>query len=450
MTTQAASGSGNARRQTHGLERSLPLTRLPGMIVGGERSDDDVMLLEDLPLGKFSPAIVERVLQPAANSMVESVVDDLDNWFTTSIRGGALEKNIRAAVQDAIEQFATAVAHGRPVLDRTLFRGLGRKHARAGLPLEELTGLFTRGGLACWRTVLGLHRSGDLPEELLEPSSEVVFVFAHELCASAVEGYIEAISTAGTAVRSQRVELVRRLLDETPPERAASQAQARAVGWELPDWLAVAVTSPDARVTGAKNWPDDVLGAPHGARWCLLLPAQDDEVTVPSLSAGLTLAIGPVVPWDEAHQSLDVAEDLLAMASTGAIAADHVLRATDHAADLVIARDPVVADDLVRSLLGPLIDLPEQRRVPLLETLSAWVLQPGHHTVLADELHVSVRTVRYRVDRLRELLGDVIDDPTQRLALGLAVRAFECAEPTRVIILDDVDVPAGAAAEPGP
>lgn len=446
MSAQASIGSGNARTRTHGLERSLPLTRLPGMILDGER-DDDVALLEGLPLDRFSPAIVEQVLQPASDSMVEAVVDDLDGWFTTSIRGGALERNIRAAVQDAIEQFGAAVARGRPVLDRTLFREFGRKHARSGLPLEDLTGLFTRGGLACWRTVLGLHRSGDLPDELLEPSSEVVFVFAQELCASAVEGYVEAVSTAGVAVRSQRVELVRRLLDEEPPERAAAAAQARAVGWELPDWLAVAVTSPDTRLTGATTWPEEMLGSPHGARWCLLLPAQETEVVTPALPDGVRLAVGPAVAWDEAHRSLAVAEDLLSLATTGVITADGVVRATDHAPELVIARDPVIAEDLVGRLLGPLLDLPEQRRCAMLETLAAWVVQPGHHTALAEQLHISVRTVRYRVDRLRELLGGVVDDPDQRLALGLAVRALECVEPIKVIVLDDADAPVGAGSD---
>lgn len=443
MPAQTSTGSGDARMRAHGLERSLPLTRLPGMILNGER-DGDVSLLEDLPLGRFSPAIIDQVLQPAADSMIEAVVDELDGWFTVSIRGSAFERNVRTAVQDAIEQFGAAVARGRPVLDRTLFREFGRKHARAGLPLVDLTGLFTRGGLACWRTVLGLHRSGDLPDELLEPSSEVVFVFAQELCASAIEGYVEAVSTAGVAVRSQGVELVRRLLGETPPERAAAASQARAVGWELPDWLAVAVTSPDTRLTGATTWPEDVLGSPHGARWCLLLPAHESQVAPPPLPEGVRLAIGPAVPWDEAHRSLAIAEDLLSLASSGAIAADDVVRTTDHAPDLVIARDPVIADDLVGSLLGPLLDLPEQRRRAMLETLAAWVAQPGHHTALAEELHVSVRTVRYRVDRLRELLGDVVDDPDQRLALGLAVRALERADPVKVIVLDDVEEPAGA------
>lgn len=416
------------------------MTRLPGMIAHDECSD--VALLDDLPLGSFSPALIDRVLRPAVATMIETVVDELERWYAVSIRGGPLEHNIRAAVEDAVEQFTAAVVQGRPELDRTLFRDLGRKHARAGLPLEELTALFTRGGLACWHTVLELHRSGGLPDDLLEPSSEVVFIFAQELCSSAVEGYVEAVSTSGTAVRSQRVELVRRLLDEAPPERAAAATQARAVGWQLPEWLAVGVTSPDARLSGTTNWPDEVLGAPHGARWCLLLPADQGVVAEPPLPDGVELAIGPVVPWDDARRSLAAAEDLVALASSGVIAREPILRATDHAPDLVLAREPVLADDLVRSLLGPLLDLPDHRRAPLLETLAAWVVQPGHHTVLAQDLHVSVRTVRYRIDRLRELLGEVVDDPDQRLALGLAVRALESAEPIELIVLDDATAPA--------
>ena len=426
-----------ARHATLSLERSLPLTRLPALLAD-QGHDGDVVLLDGLPFHRFSPAMVDQVLRPAIDEIVDGVVAEIDQWFDAPIRGGSLERNIRLAADNALRQFLEAVASGRAQLDRSLFRDLGRKHARVGFPLSELTGIFNRGGLACWRGMLRLHRSGELPDDLLEPASEIVFVFAQELCAAAVEGYTEALGSAGTAVRSQRVELVRLLVSGDPPELSEAQVKAEAVGWPLPRRLAVAVTTPRDDVGREFSWPREVLGAPHGTQWCLLLPADGDTVRVPDLPKQARVAVGPVVDWTEARTSLEVAEHLLALASDGVVAAPGpVLHAGAFGADLALARDPAIAQEMVRTYLGPLLEMPEHRRCPLLETIAAWVRRPGQHTAIAEELCVSVRTVRYRMDRLREVLGDLVDDVDQRLELALAIRALDSCDEPRVIVLDE-------------
>jgi DNA-binding PucR family transcriptional regulator len=58
-----------------------------------------------------------------------------------------------------------------------------------------------------------------------------------------------------------------------------------------------------------------------------------------------------------------------------------------------------------------------------METLRAWLDAHGEARPAADRLHVHVQTVRYRLDRLRELMGDAaLDDPERRLELALALR----------------------------
>ena len=438
MVTGTSSIPAHTRHATLGLERSLPLTRLPALLAQGDH--DDVVPLDALPFHRFSPAMVDQVLRPAIDEIVEEVVAEIDKWFEAPIRGGSLERNIRLAADSALRQFLEAVASGRPQLDRSLFRDLGRKHARVGFPLSELTGIFNRGGLACWRGMLRLHRSGELSDDLLEPASEIVFAFAQELCAAAVEGYTEALGSSGTAVRSQRVELVRLLISGDPPELSEVHVKAEAVGWSLPMRLAVAVTTPRNEGSREISWPREVLGAPHGTQWCLLLPADEDRVRPPDLPKGVKLAVGPIVDWTDARTSLEVAEQLLALAVDDVVDADgSVLYAGAFAAALALARDPAMAEEMVRTYLGPLLELPEHRCLPLLETVAAWVRRPGQHTAIGDELHVSVRTVRYRMDRVREVLGDLVDDPEQRLELALAIRALEGMERPQVIVLDDVE-----------
>jgi DNA-binding PucR family transcriptional regulator len=82
-----------------------------------------------------------------------------------------------------------------------------------------------------------------------------------------------------------------------------------------------------------------------------------------------------------------------------------------------------MARALVAQHLSALDGLPEAERERLLETLDAWLAHQRHTPRIAAELHVHPQTVRYRIGKLRELLGDAIDTPDGRFELELAVRA---------------------------
>jgi DNA-binding PucR family transcriptional regulator len=58
----------------------------------------------------------------------------------------------------------------------------------------------------------------------------------------------------------------------------------------------------------------------------------------------------------------------------------------------------------------------------LTETLQAWLLHLGRRAEVADALHVHPQTVRYRMDQIRELYGDRLEDPAvvQQLVIALA------------------------------
>ena len=55
-------------------------------------------------------------------------------------------------------------------------------------------------------------------------------------------------------------------------------------------------------------------------------------------------------------------------------------------------------------------------------TLRAWLDHQGEASRAAAELHVHPQTVRYRLARLRELLGGALDTPAGRFELALALR----------------------------
>ena len=60
------------------------------------------------------------------------------------------------------------------------------------------------------------------------------------------------------------------------------------------------------------------------------------------------------------------------------------------------------------------------------ETALAYVRHGGNAVAMAAELHVHPQTARYRIARLRELLGEQLDDPDARFELELALVRAGC------------------------
>lgn len=379
-------------------------------------------VLDDLP--GFSRRGLDELLRPGMAAFVERVVDELDRVMAITVRGGPIETEVRRATEHAVRQFALAVESGSSRFDTRLYRELGRRHARAGWPMDELTAMITRGGRACLRILVDLAEAGDLDIELVGPASEVVLTLTSTVMAAAVDGYAEAGASGPSRLRSRRLALVRRLLRVAELEAdvvSSLPAEAADLGWTLPERVVVGITTPGGDLSA--SLPPQALLVSDGARQLLVAPADDASTTALTVPAGATLALGPPVSWREAGDSAALAGELLALVADGRVLAGGTVRCDDHAAELLLASRSSLADALRRRWLAPLLELPVARREPLLETLAAWLELPGQYTSLAERLHVHVRTVRYRVDRLRVLLGPVVDDPSRRLELSLSLRA---------------------------
>jgi sugar diacid utilization regulator len=121
---------------------------------------------------------------------------------------------------------------------------------------------------------------------------------------------------------------------------------------------------------------------------------------------------GVVRSYDEAAEALDVAQRLGL--------ADPVVSAGDLLIYQVLLRDRAAITDLVRTLLTPLARA-RGGAGPLVATLAAYYARGGVATAAAQDLHLSVRTVTYRLARVRELTGRDPARPADALALQVAV-----------------------------
>ncbi|MER5320051.1 PucR family transcriptional regulator [Streptosporangium roseum] len=121
---------------------------------------------------------------------------------------------------------------------------------------------------------------------------------------------------------------------------------------------------------------------------------------------------GVVTSYREAANAIELGDRLGLRAS--------VLKASDLLVFPVLLRDRAAIEDLVTTVLSPLLDArggPE----PLLGTLEAVFASQGNQTAAARRLGVSTRAVTYRLERIRRLTGFSPDDPTQRFTLETAV-----------------------------
>jgi DNA-binding PucR family transcriptional regulator len=90
--------------------------------------------------------------------------------------------------------------------------------------------------------------------------------------------------------------------------------------------------------------------------------------------------------------------------------------------------DPGLIDELTRQRLGWLASMSESKRMALAETLRVWLESWSTAAEVGGRLHVHPQTVRYRLNQLKESLGERLTDPEARFGLELALRARRLRE----------------------
>jgi purine catabolism regulator len=176
---------------------------------------------------------------------------------------------------------------------------------------------------------------------------------------------------------------------------------------------------------------------------CVVVHLDDEADAVAAADAVLERLIGAAgVPWAASHLVAGAARPrttLLSLADAFREAALSVLTSprvraqavrVEHFADLGAARlaanvgDSDVLEKMALDVLGPLADPAQAGDGELLETLAVLLDHNMSIASTAAELFFHYNTVRHRLGRLRELLGDRLATPEGRTSLALAVAAL--------------------------
>lgn len=337
---------------------------------------------------------------------------------------GAFGRGLRVGVEAALAHFVAEIEAGDRVPRADVYLGLGRGEYRAGRSLEALLSAYRLGARVAWRRFAAAVRTAGLDHDVLVAVAESIFAYIDELSAESAEGFALEQSAAAGAVQLRRRRLARLLLSAPDAEPDVVEAAARDAGWRLPQALAVLLVVGDGREAVARRL-SDVAADPREDELVLLVPDPDGPGRHEELrraTEGELAALGPTVAWPDAPLSLARARAALALARAGAVEAGGLVVAADHGPALLLSSDPRLVEDLIRDRLAPLDALAPAARERLTSTLAAWLAEQGRLGPVAARLGVHPQTVRYRLGRLREVLGPALDDPDARFELDLALR----------------------------
>ncbi|HYY83852.1 MAG TPA: helix-turn-helix domain-containing protein, partial [Beijerinckiaceae bacterium] len=299
---------------------------------------------------------------------------------------------------------------------------------RQGRTLDSLQSAYRVGARVAWRRVAEAARRSDLDPETISLLAESIFAYIEELSADSVEGYSEARSRLEGERRRRRRELVTLLVRDPPAAETDLRAASEAAGWRVPR-TAAALACDEGRLERlAGRLPTDAVTAAIDGVGCAIIPDPDGpgrraETDVAVERAKLRAVLGPTGSPSTLAASWSLARATLRAVEAGAIEASALVRVEDALTDLLLFENGALVGRLAARRLAALDALTPKARRRMEETALAYVQQQGNAAAMARALGLHAQTARYRLSRLRELLGDALDDPDGRFELELALRA---------------------------
>jgi sugar diacid utilization regulator len=377
---------------------------------------------------------------------------------------GAVGASAAAATQapadllgEYLPMLADAAIHGRrpDPWELDAVRELGRRAAAQGVGARRAVDLYLSAAWRLWRQLPVVARSAD-PEKVRK-AAEAVLRVLDDAVGVLVDGHQSERRDMIRREEALRREFVDDLLrGDADVSRMVERAEPFGIDLGKPHHVAlVAPREDDVAVDRAaivleravvdRFGDRDVLVATKDGRVVVVVPAPASGGVGATLQKELD-RLGVAGRWRVAAgrafpgaygvaRSYEEAREALTFADRLDLDAD-VVDARDLLVYRVLGRDQAAIVDLVRDVLVPLDRVRGGAEV-LLETLDEYFAAGDVATEAARRLHVSVRTVTYRLARVAELTGYSASRPDQRFALHAAVLGARLLEwPARPLPAD--------------
>jgi sugar diacid utilization regulator len=324
---------------------------------------------------------------------------------------------------------------------------LGRRAAELGVSAGTAVQLYLSAARRLWQQLPVVVRSRD--SEVVRAAAAAVLQVVDEAVARLADGYNDARRQMVRWEETLRREFIEDLLrGDADVGRLVERAEPFGLDMSRPHQVALAapaerlkepeqVVGPLERAVVHWAGDRDVLVATKDG-WVVALTPADTDVpgprTGPETLGDLMLAaldrsrhgrpwrvaVGRPYPGSYGiARSYEEAREGLTMAVRLGLDSP-LMQAEQLLIYRVLLRDQPAIADLVQSVLGQLVAA-RGGAEPLLATLDAYVATGGVATETARRLHLSVRAVTYRLDRVRKLTGYDAADPAQRFTIHAAV-----------------------------
>jgi hypothetical protein len=339
-----------------------------------------------------------------------------------------------------LRALAAVAGTGRRLARRELdsCRDRGMEAANAGVGLPALVDAYLTATWRAWDQLPAVRAASDVT--VLRSVGRTVLRAADDAVAALADGYQQGQRDLIRQEEGLRREFIDDLLGGRGDlERLIAQADRFGLRLAGPHVVAVAAAGPDeppltdaspltrrAEAEVAHRFGShDVLVATKARLLVCVVPASNGRV-IGELAALLHRLVRQPVGVGRSHagpngvaRSYEEARAALDLAGRLGLD-DPVVEAASLLVYRMLLRDRAAILELVDGVLRPL----EQARGgpgPLLDTLEAYFASGGVAAETARRLHIGVRTVTYRLERIRELTGYAATDPAHRFTLEAAV-----------------------------
>ncbi len=379
------------------------------------------------------PANVADVLEPEVPALTAELLAAIGREVPEYRRPleGSFGRGVRIGVNEALRQFLELIRD--PDVDREsgrgVYSGLGRGELRHGRSLDALLSAYRVGARVAWRRFAAAGTKADLAQPVINLLAESIFAYIDEISAASAAGYAAEQSAREGARERERRHLLALLVTDSP-DPAELEALSAGAGWAVP--ATVAALASDRAELGriARHLPIECVASSVGGVGCIAVPDPDGpgrRALLKQALAGCPGALGPTVPVDRFAASWREAA-----AAYGALKPEGLVLSEEHLFAMLLAENRPRLRRIASRRLAALQSLTPKARARMIETLAASLAGGGEVAAIAAELHLHPQTVRYRLRRLSELLGEQLDDPAARLelhaALGAGVLAPASAE----------------------
>jgi purine catabolism regulator len=143
-----------------------------------------------------------------------------------------------------------------------------------------------------------------------------------------------------------------------------------------------------------------------------------------TVSMGISSAVSELTKFRQAYECAEQGLDI------GRMVQDRAKGVVTHYEDLglfrvvSLAESPTSLQRFCQDVLGPLLAYDDEHGKDLINTLRVYLEHSQNLAQTAKALHVHYNTLRYRLERIREILGDVLDNQQQRLTIEVALQFY--------------------------